>query len=129
MRYRKSENLYGAFAGDGSTIILRIPDGIFETTTTIPETGGLNSQINFRPPIVLVDPTTNTYDIGKYTHQQNNPSTNWTIIHGLGVNYPSMRVIDSNGNELVGYGVSSSNENVITLIFPFSVSGTAYLTP
>src|SRR5688572_29510390 len=38
---------------------------------------------------------------GTTTHIQENPSTNWTIIHDLGF-YPNVTIVDTSGTEIEG---------------------------
>jgi hypothetical protein len=49
----------------------------------------------------------------------------WTINHNLG-RYPSITVVDSSGNVVVGFETYNS-ENQITLTFSAPFSGTVYL--
>ena len=60
-----------------------------------------------------------------YIHEQGFSSTTWNINHGLG-KYPSVTVVDSGGNWMIGE-VYYKNENEIILRFTYEFSGKAYL--
>jgi hypothetical protein len=57
--------------------------------------------------------------------EQTVSSNLWTINHNLG-RYPSITVVDSSGNVVVGFETYNS-ENQITLTFSAPFSGTVYL--
>lgn len=60
-----------------------------------------------------------------YVHNQGSPSSTWVIQHGLN-KYPSVRVEDSAGNDVVGdYEYDSADR--MTLRFAGAFSGKAYL--
>lgn len=56
---------------------------------------------------------------------QNTPLSLWTINHGLGA-FPSVTVVDSGGNSVVG-SVHYVSDDQITIGFSAAFSGTAYL--
>lgn len=59
-----------------------------------------------------------------YLHVQGTPATVWTIQHDLG-KYPSVTVIDSSGQEMVGTVVHNSiNQTVVTFTASFSGQAT-----
>ena len=60
-----------------------------------------------------------------YIHQQTSPLSAWTITHNLG-KYPSVSVVDSSGNEVVGE-LQYINANQVILNFSAPFSGEAYL--
>lgn len=60
-----------------------------------------------------------------YIHQQTVAADVWNIQHNMG-KYPSVTVVDSGGNVVVG-SVTYLNENSITATFAGAFSGTAYL--
>lgn len=60
-----------------------------------------------------------------YTHYQVSPSTTWTITHNL-EKRPSVTVVDSGGNVLIG-DVQYLSDNQIKITFTTALSGTAYL--
>lgn len=60
-----------------------------------------------------------------YVHNQSSPSASWIVDHNLN-KYPSVRVEDSSGNDVVGdYEYNSTNR--MTLHFAGAFSGKAYL--
>jgi hypothetical protein len=61
----------------------------------------------------------------KYTHQQSSASAQWVINHNLNKK-PSIAVIDSAGNNVIGE-VTYTNNNSITVDFSGSFAGYAYL--
>lgn len=60
-----------------------------------------------------------------YKHVQGTPSASWIVSHGLG-KYPSVRVFDSAGTEVVG-AVDYTDLNNLTITFSAAFSGEAYL--
>ena len=60
-----------------------------------------------------------------YTHVQSVASSTWVITHNLG-KFPSVMVIDSSGNVVVGEITYNSN-NQITIQFSAPFAGKAYL--
>lgn len=60
-----------------------------------------------------------------YTHNQAGASATWTITHNLGL-HPSVTVVDSAGNVVIGNVVYSS-ENQIVISFSAAFAGKAYL--
>lgn len=60
-----------------------------------------------------------------YIHNQIVPALVWTIPHGLG-RYPSITVVDSGGNVVVG-AEQYVDANTITITFLSAFSGKAYL--
>ncbi len=60
-----------------------------------------------------------------YTFIQSSASSVWTIQHDL-ERHPSVTVVDSSGNVVVGY-INYNNINQITLTFTAPFSGKAYL--
>lgn len=59
-----------------------------------------------------------------YEHDQLSPQSVWTISHNLG-KYPSISVVDSGGNVVIGEIEHIDNNNV-TLTFSSAFSGKAY---
>lgn len=60
-----------------------------------------------------------------YVHYQTVVSSTWTITHNLG-KYPSVTVVDSGGNVIIG-DVKYVSENEVKISFTSAFSGTAYL--
>ena len=60
-----------------------------------------------------------------YTFIQSSAASVWTIQHDL-ERHPSVTVVDSSGNVVVGY-INYNNINQITLTFTAPFSGKAYL--
>lgn len=60
-----------------------------------------------------------------YDHNQVASTTVWTIAHNLG-KIPSVKVIDSGSNEVIG-DVSNTDVNNLTITFTAAISGHAYL--
>jgi hypothetical protein len=60
-----------------------------------------------------------------YTFTQATPSSIWTIAHSL-EKFPSITVVDSSNNVVVGFSTYDSN-NQITLEFSAPFAGKAYL--
>lgn len=56
---------------------------------------------------------------------QGTPATTWSIFHNLG-KYPSVSVVDSSNNEVVG-DVNYNSANQVTITFSAAFSGKAYL--
>lgn len=56
---------------------------------------------------------------------QGTPATTWSIFHNLG-KYPSVSVVDSANNEVVG-DVQYNSANQVTITFSAAFSGKAYL--
>ena len=85
-------------------------------TAAVAITGTAPSQVlNFVIPIS-----------GSYTHTQSVSSANWTITHNLGFS-PSVSVVDSGGNHVVG-DVNYVSVNVLTVSFSSPFGGSAYLS-
>lgn len=68
-----------------------------------------------------------TADVYKYAHIHNQPSASaqWTITHNLG-KYPSVSVVDSANNEVIGE-VEYISDNQIVIKFSAPFSGKAFL--
>lgn len=60
-----------------------------------------------------------------FEFNQSSASNNWTITHNLN-SYPSVTVVDSSGNVVIG-AITYVNANEITISFSSSFSGKAYL--
>lgn len=60
-----------------------------------------------------------------YVHNQNVPSSTWTIAHNLAC-YPAVAVVDSAANVVYG-DVNYVSNNVLTVTFSGSFSGQAFL--
>lgn len=60
-----------------------------------------------------------------YTYQQDIAATVWTIGHGLG-KYPSVSIMDFNGNEVLA-SVQHVDVNNVTLTFSVAFAGRAFL--
>lgn len=60
-----------------------------------------------------------------FEHNQTSASSNWAITHNLG-KFPSVTVVDSAGNFVVGEVIHLNNNN-LTVSFRGSFSGKAYL--
>lgn len=71
--------------------------------------------------------TTFTADVYKYAHIHNqpSPSAQWTITHNLG-KYPSVSVVDTANNEVVGE-VEYLSDTQLVIKFSASFSGKAFL--
>lgn len=67
----------------------------------------------------------NTFNQGTYTFTQSGAASTWTINHNL-QKYPSVTVVDSSGNVVVGFQ-KYNNNNQIVLTFSAPFSGSAYL--
>lgn len=67
----------------------------------------------------------NTFNQGTYTFTQSSAAATWTINHNL-QKYPSITVVDSSGNVVVGFETYTNN-NQITITFSAPFSGSAYL--
>lgn len=63
---------------------------------------------------------------GAYVHTQNVSSNTWTITHNLGF-YPSVNVVDSGGNTVVG-DVTYVSQNVVSISFSSAFGGKAYFS-
>lgn len=61
-----------------------------------------------------------------YVHTQNNPSTVWTVNHGLGF-YPQATVLEFGGANVEGE-IEYQSANQLTLTFTVSIAGTAYIS-
>lgn len=61
-----------------------------------------------------------------YTFQQGTPSSTWTITHNLGRIPPSVAIVDSVGNLVIG-DVIYINNNKLTVTFDSPFSGKAYI--
>ena len=82
-------------------------------------TGSLFSQTDLWT--VLLD----LYKRDHYTHNQAVPSSVWTIAHNMGKN-PSVSIVDSAGDEVVGQVIHTSLNQVV-ISFTAAFSGKAYL--
>lgn len=60
-----------------------------------------------------------------YVHNQLTPATTWTIAHGFG-QWPSVTVVDSGGNVVVG-GIDYVDANTVQLTFSAAFGGKAFL--
>lgn len=60
-----------------------------------------------------------------YIYNQIVPSSTWIITHNLG-RYPSISIVDSAGNEVIG-DVQYIDNNTVKISFTVAFSGTAYL--
>lgn len=63
-----------------------------------------------------------------YMHQQVTGSTVWTIQHNLGFRPGGIVVLDEDNELTLGWTATYSSLNVLILIFPQPVSGTAYVS-
>jgi hypothetical protein len=65
-----------------------------------------------------------------YVHHQLTPATAWTINHNL-AKFPSVRTVDSAGNEIQGIVLDVSNNTLKVSFFargkPVAIGGSAYL--
>lgn len=61
----------------------------------------------------------------RYVHTQSTSSSSWSITHSLG-KFPSVTVIDSSGNTVLG-DITYNNNNALTITFSAAFTGTAYL--
>jgi len=64
-------------------------------------------------------------EVGTYVFTQASASATWTINHALD-NFPSVTVVDSSGNVVMGETFYNNNNN-ITLTFAAPFAGKAYL--
>jgi hypothetical protein len=69
--------------------------------------------------------TNNSFGASTTTFTQSTPASTWSITHNLS-KFPSVTIVDSADNVVVGYQVYNSN-NQITLTFSAPFSGKAYL--
>lgn len=60
-----------------------------------------------------------------HIHTQDVPAAEWTVTHSLG-KFPSVTIIDSTGNEVIGE-VNFTSNNQVVLTFNGAFSGKAYL--
>lgn len=60
-----------------------------------------------------------------YTHNQIMSSNTWLIVHNLG-KYPSVNILDSSGNNVIGE-IEYIDENSIIISFSAEFTGKAYL--
>lgn len=60
-----------------------------------------------------------------YIHHQIVPSSTWTITHNLG-KYPSVTVVDSSNNVVVG-DIQYIDQNTVKIMFTTEFAGKAYL--
>lgn len=60
-----------------------------------------------------------------YTHKQTEASNEWIIVHNLN-KYPSVSIIDSAGDEVIG-NVHYDSSNQVTITFTGAFKGTATL--
>jgi len=67
----------------------------------------------------------NTFNTGTYTFTQSTAASTWTINHNM-ARFPSVTVVDSSGNVVVGFQTYNNN-NQIVLTFSAPFSGSAYL--
>lgn len=67
----------------------------------------------------------NTFSDDTYIFSQASAASTWVINHNLS-KFPSITVVDSSGNVVVGFETYNSN-NQITLTFSAPFSGSAYL--
>lgn len=63
---------------------------------------------------------------GTYSHVQNEPSAEWTVVHNLGF-YPAVTVVDSGGSEAVGHVVYTDTSS-LTIHFGSAFGGVAHLS-
>lgn len=61
-----------------------------------------------------------------YVHEQDVPSSAWSITHGLGY-HPNVSVVDSAGTEVVGL-VKYTSTDTLTVTFSAPFGGKAYLS-
>lgn len=61
-----------------------------------------------------------------YTHDQASASASWTVTHNLG-RFPSITVVDTSGNRILGFEAVYDSANQVTLTFSAAFSGKAYL--
>jgi hypothetical protein len=62
--------------------------------------------------------------VDTYVYTQGTPSASWSVLHNMN-KYPSVTIIDSSGNEVVGE-VTYNTLNACTITFSSGFSGTAY---
>lgn len=83
-----------------------------------------NATVNF--PLNSIGEFIRDYlNLGTYVFTQSSASSTWTITHNLEL-FPSITVVDSSNNVVVGYSTYNSN-NQITLQFSAPFAGKAYL--
>lgn len=83
-----------------------------------------NATVNF--PLNAISEFVRDYlNLGTYTFTQSSASSIWNITHSLG-QFPSVTVVDSSGNVVMGETFYNNNNN-ITLTFAAPFSGKAYL--
>ena len=63
----------------------------------------------------------------KFTYDHSFSSSDiWVIAHNLG-KYPSVTVVDSTGEEVIGFGAHYTDVNNVTLTYAAGFAGYAYL--
>lgn len=81
------------------------------------EQGNVGSESDFLDSLKVTD--------ANYVHDQISSAKEWRIIHSLG-KYPSVTIVDSGGNVVVGE-VHYVSINEVIIRFTFEFSGKAYL--
>lgn len=61
-----------------------------------------------------------------YTHDQAVAAASWVVTHNL-VRFPSVTVVDTSGNRILGFEAVYDSANQVTLTFSAAFSGKAYL--
>lgn len=62
-----------------------------------------------------------------HEHVQVIAATTWNITHNLGVNYPSITVIDNTGELVIAYDINPVSVNALDLVFDYNIAGRAEL--
>ena len=84
----------------------------------------IHSTIDERSSITKINTNTTTITTINYTHDQQVPSDEWVVTHGLQKN-PSVSIVDSAGNWVIG-DIEYVDLNNIIIRFTFPFSGKAY---
>lgn len=113
--------------GLGNETPLSISDT--EVTSTVNmEASGFQTPAGTASQVLLANGTTgaiSSFEDKHFEHTQTSASANWAITHNL-AKFPSVTVVDSAGNFVVGEVIHLNNNN-LTVSFRASFSGKAYL--
>lgn len=98
------------------------------TATVNVEASGFQTPAGTSTQVLLANGTVGAitdFEDKHFEHNQTSASSNWSITHNLG-KFPSVTVVDSAGNFVVGEVIHLNNNN-LTVSFRGSFSGKAYL--
>lgn len=120
----------GLIASIGDNVLVKIPSNNFSSKI-------VDSKIGTLGAIDVGTVTTHNHNDIYYTksevdaknstyiHNQISPNSTWTITHNLN-KFPSITIVDSGGNVVIG-DIKYNSENEVILTFTSSFSGIAYL--